>query len=121
MQLVKLQENSAAFQDAGISIVAITYDAPELQQPFIEEFGISYPLLSDIDATTIRSLGILNTDQAPGDDSYGIPWPGIFIVNPTKEIVGKIFLEGYSTRVSAEAVLGYAQELLDPTTPVDPG
>ncbi|MFT5483590.1 MAG: peroxiredoxin [Halieaceae bacterium] len=117
MQLVKLQEISAVFHDAGIGIVAITYDAPELQQPFIDEFSISYPLLSDIDATTIRSLGILNTDQAPEDDHYGIPWPGIFIVNPAKEIVGKIFLEGYSTRVSAEAVLDYAQDILDPSKP----
>ena len=111
---MQLQEFSSAFHEAGIGIVAITYDAPELQQPFIDEFGISYPLLSDIGASTVLALDILNSDKSPGDDNYGIPWPGIFIVSPGKEIDGKIFLEGYRTRVSAEAVLDYAQGILDP-------
>ncbi len=111
-QLVQLQENIAAFEEAGIAVVALTYDAPELQQAFIAEHGISYPLLSDIDATSIKALDILNTDYEPGQDAYGIPWPGIFVVNPDREIVGKIFVEGYRTRVEAQGVLAYARRVL---------
>ena len=74
--------------------------------------GISYPLLSDIDATSILALDILNTEYESGDGAYGIPYPGIYVVNPDMEIVGKIFVEGYKTRVDALAVLGYAQERL---------
>lgn len=111
-QLVQLQENINAFNEAGIAVVALTYDAPELQQEFVDKNGISYPLLSDIDATSILALDILNAEYEPGDGAYGIPYPGIYVVNPDMEIVGKIFVEGYKTRVDAQAVLGYAQERL---------
>jgi peroxiredoxin len=111
-QLVQLQENIAAFNAAGIAVVALTYDAPDLQQAFVSEQGISYPLLSDIDATSIKAMGILNTEYSPGDDHYGIPFPGIYVVNSDMEIVGKIFLDGYRTRVDARGVLQYALEAL---------
>lgn len=111
-QFVQLQKHYSAFSEAGINIVALTYDAPELQQAFIDKNAIEYPFLSDIDASTVNALGILNTDYAPGDDAYGIPYPGIFVLNSELEVVGKIFLEGYQTRVSAEAVLAFAKSRL---------
>ena len=55
---MQLQEQAANFEKVGIGIVAITYDSPELQQVFIDAASITYPLLSDIDAETIRTLGI---------------------------------------------------------------
>ena len=74
-------------------MVAITYDAPELQRAFIEAGGITYPFLSDIDAATMIALGILNEEYSPGERAYGIPHPGVFVVNPQGEIVGKIFVD----------------------------
>jgi peroxiredoxin len=111
-QFVQLQENLPSFEDAGITVVAMTYDAPELQQAFIEAQGIHYPMLSDIDASSVKTLDILNTEYQPGDNAYGIPYPGVFVVNPNMEIVGKIFIEAYSTRVDAAGVLSFAIELL---------
>jgi len=112
VQFVQLQKHQPAFLDAGIAVVALTYDSPELQQAFIDKNGISYPFLSDIDATSVKALGILNEDHQAGDSNYGIPHPGIFIVNPQLEIVGKIFVQEYQKRVDAEAVLAYAKTLL---------
>ena len=112
-QLVQLQENLESFEQAGIAVVAMTYDAPELQQVFIDKQGITYPFLSDIDAQSVLALDILNTKYAPGDDSYGIPFPGIYVVNSDGMIVGKIFVEGYSTRVDAANVLAYAISVLE--------
>jgi peroxiredoxin len=111
-QLVQLQENLEAFEEAGIAVVALTYDAPELQAAFIQEHGITYPFLSDIDAASVKTLDILNTDYEPGDNAYGIPWPGIFVVDTHRKIVGKIFVEPYSIRVDAAGVLRYAREQL---------
>ena len=51
---MQLQEQVANFKEAGIGIVAITYDSPELQQVFIDAASITYPLLSDIDAKPLR-------------------------------------------------------------------
>ena len=111
-QFVQLQSNLKAFQDAGISIVGMTYDAPELQLPFIEKNGISYPFLSDINASTVKALEIMNKKPMPGDSSYGVPYPGIFVVNSDMKIVGKIFVDGYEKRLSAEALLSFAKEAL---------
>jgi len=109
---VQLQEHKAGFDAAGIALVALTYDAPELQQKFIDKFSIAYPMLSDVEASTVRALGILNAEYQPGDSAYGIPHPGIFVIRPDGTIAGKLFIEGYETRVDARAVLDYAQEVL---------
>ncbi|MFT4614205.1 MAG: peroxiredoxin [Bacteroidia bacterium] len=112
-QFVQLQNHLTDFTKAGIGVVALTYDAPELQQAFIDKNGIAYPFLSDVDAATVKALGILNEDHEPGDGAYGVPHPGVFIVNPDLEIVGKIFVDGYQKRVTAESVLASAKALLD--------
>ena len=93
--------------------MAITYDSPELQQVFIDAASLTYPLLSDIDATTFKRLGILNEQFGPEHRAYRIPHPGIFVLNPELEIVGKIFVESYKVRVDAEGVLAYALQALD--------
>lgn len=113
MQLGQLQEYVAAFEAAGIGVVAITYDAPELQQEFIDAGGITYPFLSDINAESMIALGILNEEHSPGARAYGIPHPGAFIVNTHNEIVGKIFVESFRERVEAQSMLEYAIEVLD--------
>ena len=112
-QFVQLQSNLTAFHEAGIEVVALTYDDPVLQQKFIDQNGIKYPFLSDIDAFTVNVLGILNEQYEPGDGAYGVPHPGIFVLNADSEIVGKIFVDGYEKRVSAPNVLAYAKDLLN--------
>ncbi|MEH6550541.1 MAG: redoxin domain-containing protein [Pseudomonadales bacterium] len=107
-QMIQLQEHKAAFDKAGIGLVGITYDSPKLQQVFIDQFEISIPLLSDIDVTTFKTLGIVNQEYPPGDESYGIPYPGMIIIDPNGIVVGKLFLEGYATRVDSQAALEIA-------------
>ena len=111
-QLIQLQDNAAAFAAAGIGLVAITYDEPRLQQAFIDRFGITFPVLSDINALSFKTLGILNEDYQRGDSRYGIPHPGMIVVNPDGEVVGKLFLEAYSSRVDSRAALAFAKEVL---------
>ena len=112
-QFVQLQQHLKDFQAAGIEVVALTYDEPALQQAFVDKNGIDYAFLSDIDAASVKALGILNQDYEPGDGAYGIPYPGIFVVNNEGQIVGKVFVEGYQTRVEATAVLAYARQVLE--------
>lgn len=111
-QVAELQANKAAYDAAGLGIVAITYDAPELQQAFIEKQGITYPLIQDIDALTFKTLGILNDQYAPGDGAYGIPYPGMIVIDPDGVVRGKLFVEAYSSRVDAMSSLAYAKEAL---------
>lgn len=111
-QLVQLQQYKADFDAAGISLVAITYDTPDLQQQFIDKFGITIPVLSDINALTFKTLGLLNTDYVPGDPQYGIPYPGMIVIDTQGQVVGKLFLEAYSVRVDSPAALAFASEAL---------
>jgi len=91
----------------------MTYDSPELQQVFIDAASITYPLLSDTGGATAKILGILNEQFAPDHAAYGVPHPGVFVVNSQLEIVGKIFVESYKIRVDGESVLAYAEQVLD--------
>lgn len=115
-QMIQLQEYKADFDAAGIALVGITYDAPEVLQAFADERGITIPLLSDIDALSFRTLGILNADYQPGDDHYGIPYPGMIVIDTGGVVVGKLFIEAYSSRVDSRAALSYARQLLDGST-----
>jgi peroxiredoxin len=111
-QMIQLQEYKQGFDKAGIGMVGITYDTPEQQQRFIDKHGITIPLLSDIDTTTFATLDILNEQYSPGDMAYGIPHPGLFVIDTAGNVAGKLFIEGYSTRVHSAAALDFAMEVL---------
>jgi len=111
-QMIQLQETKADFDAAGIGMVAITYDEPALQQVFIDKFDITIPVLSDVDALTFKTLGILNEEYVTGDFQYGIPHPGMIVIDPHGTVVGKLFLEAYSSRVDSLAALAFAKSAL---------
>ena len=111
-QMIQLQQHSAGFAAADIGMVAITYDDPQLQQAFIDEFDITIPVLSDIKGLSFKTLGILNEQYQKGDFQYGIPHPGMIVINPAGVVVGKLFLEAYSSRVDSAAALAFAKDAL---------
>ena len=111
-QLVEMQALKEQYDTAGISLVAITYDDPALQKAFADKFDISIPILSDIDALSFKTLGILNEQYKPGDMQYGIPHPGMIVIDSKGKVVGKLFLEAYSSRVGAAAALEFARQAL---------
>ncbi len=111
-QMTQLQEYKHQFDAAGIALVAMTYDDPSLQNAFVSKWGIEYPLLHDVETLTFKTLGILNAEQQPGERGYGIPYPGMIVINTDGVVVGKLFLEGYSVRVDAPSSLAFAQQVL---------
>jgi peroxiredoxin len=111
-QMIQLQAHKAAFDAAGIGLVGITYDPPDEQQAFIDRFGITIPVLSDRDALSFKTLGILNEQYRPGDVQFGIPHPGMIVIDRDGKVAGKLFLEAYSKRVDARAALDFARDAL---------
>lgn len=111
-QMIQLQQRKADFDAAGIGMVAITYDDPALLRAFADRHHISIPLLSDVNALSFKTLGILNEDYRPDDSQYGIPYPGMIIVNPKGIVVGKLFVRDYTQRVDAAAALAFAKSAL---------
>lgn len=111
-QMIQLQQHSPDFEAAGIGMVAMTYDAPPLLQEFATRHDITIALLSDVGGLSFKTLGILNDQYRKGDFEYGIPHPGMIVINPQGEVVGKLFLEAYSSRVDSAAALAFARDAL---------
>ena len=59
------------------------------------------------------ALGVLNEQYEPGEPAYGIPHPGVFVVDTDNQIVGKIFIESFRERVDGPGTLRYALEVLE--------
>lgn len=111
-QLLQLQEYQPRFEAAGISLVIITYDRPADLQPFIQRHDISIPVLSDEDALTFRTLGILDETYKPGDEHFGLPRPGMLVLDSDNKVVGKWFPTDFMLRVDAASALDYARRTL---------
>ena len=109
MQLTDIADQ---FEAMGISVVAMTFDSVEMLKSVEEDQGIEFTLLHDEDITHVNRLGILNDiDFEPDHRFYGVPHPGIFLIDPDGTIQSKFAEEGYRTRPDFANVLEAAAEL----------
>ena len=123
---MELQSRVEALRASGLELVAISYDSPEALAAFTEEYGITFPLLSDMGSATIRRYGLLNTvadaAMAPGagdlsNDPFlaaeferlvsvtrpdarfqGIAIPGSFILDTQGRVTALFFEDFYRER-----------------------
>jgi len=61
--------------------------------------------LSDVNSEVIKKYGILNTQIESNDEDYGIPNPGLYLINDALIVKKKQFEKSYRARPSAETVL----------------
>lgn len=97
-----MQRDLKSFEEAGIQVVGISYDAPSVLKTFSDKSKIGFPLLSDPGSKTIEDYHILN--PAAKGKAEGVPYPGTFIVDSKGVIRAKVFLEGYRVRHTSEAL-----------------
>ena len=102
---MQLQQNLDTFTAAGIRVFAISYDSVAALATFAEEFGITFPLLSDEGSVVMQRFGILNTMIRPDEEYYGIPYPGTYAVSEDGYVTEKSFFRYYRVRPSAQSVL----------------
>lgn len=86
-------------------MAAISYDSVAILKNFADRQHIAYPLLSDPESGIIQAFGILNESVAPGSTTYGIPYPGTYILDPQGKVVSKHFEDDYRERTSATDIL----------------
>jgi hypothetical protein len=89
----------------GLRIAAVSHDSQETLRSFAEKYQVRFPLLSDRGSALIRSLGIFNTNIAPGLRAHGVPHPVEYLVGPDGVITRKYFVPNYQHRVTASAVV----------------
>jgi peroxiredoxin Q/BCP len=107
--LVQLQRDLKAIEAAGIQLVGISYDPPEVLKKFTDQSKITFPLLSDPESRTIDAYHIRN--NAAKGKSEGVPNPGTFFLNREGVIRAKLFLEGYRDRHTTEELLKAANAI----------
>ncbi len=112
-QLTQLIEISEQFETLGISVVAMTYDSVELLKEAELDHEVEFTLLHDDNITHVNALGILNTDYEPDSRAYGVPYPGIFLLDSAGVIRYKFAEESYRDRPDFTYVLEAASEMVD--------
>ena len=108
---MQLTEIANQFEEMGVSVVAMTYDSVEMLKTAEEDQGIDFTLLRDEDVTHVNALGIRNLDYEPGQRAYGIPYPGIFLIDADGVIQAKFAEEDYRDRPDFDIVLEAAANL----------
>lgn len=88
-----------------MGVVVITYDSVAILADFAKRHNITIPTLSDPHSEIIRSFGILNTHVPTDNMSYGIPYPGTYIVDQNGVVKSKYFEDLYRDRVAAPTIL----------------
>ncbi|MGE3512912.1 MAG: peroxiredoxin family protein, partial [Vicinamibacterales bacterium] len=105
-QLAELQGRSAQLAKEGIGLAAVTYDPVPVLADFSKRRGITFPLLSDPGSVTIRKYGILNTTVPESNQqSYGIPFPGTFMLNPQGVVTARFFEQAYQERSTVASIM----------------
>ena len=100
---MELQTIAGELASDNVALYAISSDAPDVLAAFAAKYDITYPLLSDEGSALIRQLGLLN-EEAP-EAVFGIPHPGIFVLDTNGTIVEKHFYDSYRERDTGSGLL----------------
>ena len=102
---MELQSRYADIQAQGLGLAAITYDSLETLRTYAEARGIEFPLLSDDGSAVIREYDLLNREQEPGQRTYGIPYPGTFILDTKGRVTSRFFEQAYQERFTVSSIM----------------
>ncbi len=97
--LIEINKWHSKFTALGYGIAAISYDSVETLKTFSDKRKLLYPLLADQNHQTMIDYKVLNKKYQPGDDDYGIPYPGVLIIDEQGKLTYKYFYKGYKKRV----------------------
>lgn len=103
-QAIGLEAAKVPLEEAGWSLVALSYDDPATLAGFAEDKGLSYRLVSDETSSVIRAYGLLNEEMKEGSRYYGIPHPAIIFVRTDGTVAAVLREEGYKDRPEVEIV-----------------
>lgn len=99
------------FLSLGIGVVAITYDSNRDSRKFSKQHKITFPILQDVDARLVKELGILNEQYQPGHRAYGIPYPGVFLIDASGKISAKFAEFDFKKRPLMNNILESARNI----------
>jgi len=104
-QLVDLQQRAAQFEKLGFRVVTVSVDSVELVKKFADSQQITYTMLADPAGDINKRLGIRDESYPVGTKAFGVPQPGIFVLDREQKIIGKYFVPGYRERPDLDGII----------------
>ena len=103
---MELQGRIDSLKREGVGVAAISYDPVAVLADFSARRGITFPLLSDPGSLTIRRYGIFNTTvPETNQQTYGVPFPGTFMLNAQRVVTARFFEQAYQERNTVGSML----------------
>ncbi len=103
---MELQGRLDALTHQGFGLAGVSYDPVAVLSEFSARRGITFPLLSDPGSSTIKKYGILNTTvPETNKQTYGIPFPGTFMLNPRGVVTSRFFEQAYQERTTVSSIM----------------
>ena len=100
------------FDALGVNVVAITYDDREVLNEFASDQGLRYALLSDPNGEYMAALSIRNEEYGPDSPAFGIPHPGVMLIDSSRTVLYKAAEENYRARPLFEDLFAAVSEVV---------
>lgn len=110
-QAKELESRIDDFAERGLRLVVLSYDSVETLKAFQLKYAPRLTLLSDPQSRVIKAFGILNDREKPNSRGYGIPNPGIIIIDTGGAVRAKFAEKGYRSRPKIDTVLASIDQL----------
>ncbi len=95
------QESLKEIAKAGAVVIGVSPDTPESHTKFREKYGLSFPLLADIDHAVAEKYGAWREKNMYGKKSMGIQ-RSTFLIGPdgkVKKVWPKVSVDGHADQV----------------------
>ncbi len=102
---MQLNEQLSEFNDRSVTLATVTYDPVSKLKEVELKNEIQFPMLQDEDVEIVNLFGILNENMEPGSKWYGVPHPGILIIDENGMVKAKLAEERYQDRPPVDVVL----------------
>lgn len=126
MELRALQDILPQLNELNTGLIAISPETPDNSLSTSEKNELSFSVLSDINNTYAKSLGLvfqlpqdlrsvyhsfdINVDKHNGNGDYELPMPATYILNKKREIIFSFVPEDYTERLDTEDILKVLKE-----------
>lgn len=103
---MELQGRLELLKRRGVAVAAVSYDPVAVLADFSARRGITFPLLSDPGSLTIKRYGIFNTTvPETNQQTYGVPFPGTFMLNTQGVVTSRFFEQAYQERSTVGSIM----------------
>lgn len=108
---MELSEKKTEFDALGINVAAMSYDTDTINSEFADRYSLTFPLLADKNTVHVDAFGIRNDSYAEGHRAYGVPLPGVFLVDGNGNIHSKFAEKYYRQRPAMELLIESATRM----------